>query len=315
MSERTGLGPLEEAILLTLDDLTHRSDRPYRKSAFLLGEMDRNLGFGPRYVYEPLCDLARPWVVLLPLIDGHGNFGSPDYSAADSLYTECRLSPAGKLAVAAERGQIPPLPIGLINGTHYRGGTQPSFNATGVIAGLIRLSEDPMVSDDVLLDVVGPPTFPTGCRVDGEIERLMNGQSATLRLSAILTTAEGPHGPALDISNLPPEVKPRQVIERIGSRIINALGGRADDLSAITRLALRHVEDLSMAGAMKIRCHVATGADLDVVRQRLWDIWGLTTGGKAELPAPLPVLLRSWHRQHVVGDETTQALSRLEATL
>ena len=315
MSERTGLGPLEEAILLTLDDLTHRPDRPYRKSAFLLRQMERNLGFGPRYVYEPLCDLARPWVVLLPLIDGHGNFGSPDYPAAEPLYTECRLSPAGKLAVAAERGHIPPLPIGLINGTHYRGGTQPSFNPTGVIAGLIRLSEDPTVSDDVLLDVVGPPTFPTGCRVDGEIERLMNGQSANLRLSAILTTAEDPHGPALDISNFPPDVKPRQVIERIGSRIINALGGRADDLMATTRLALRHVEDLSMAGAMKIRCHVATGADLDVVRQRLWDIWGLTTVVNAELPAPLPVLLRSWHRQHVVGHETTQALSRLEATL
>ena len=159
MSDRTGLGPLEEAILLTLDDLSQQHDRPYKRSALLLREMERNLGFGPRYVYEPLCDLARPWVVLLPLIDGHGNFGSPDYPAADPRYTECRLSPAGMLAVAAERAHIPPLPIGLINGTHYRGGTQPSFNAADLITGLVRLAEDPMVSDDELLEA-GPANLP-----------------------------------------------------------------------------------------------------------------------------------------------------------
>lgn len=315
MSERTGLGPLEEAILLTLDDLRQRYDHPYQKSAFLLGEMERNFGFGPRYAYEPLCDLARPWVVLLPLIDGHGNFGSLDDPAADPRYTECRLSPPGMLAVAAERGLIPPLPIGLINGTHYRGGTQPSFNAAGVIAGLVRLAENPMVSDDELLDAVGPPTFPTSCRVDGEIERLVSGERATLRLSAILTDSEQPAGTMLDISNLPPEVKPRHVTERIASRVTRNLGGGANDLTASTRLALRDLEDRSMGGEVKIRCLLATGADPDIVRQGLWDIWGLTTMVTAELPAAVPVLLRSWHRQHAAGHKTTQALRQLYACL
>ena len=145
----------------------------------------------------------------------------------------------------------------------------------------------------------------------------MNGQRATLRLSAILTAGEDPDGPVLDISNLPPEVSPGQVIERIHRRATRELAGGANDLTASTRLALRDVENLSrgMVGDVEIRCHIAAGADLDVVRQRLWDIWGLTTVVTAELPAPVPVLLRSWHRQHVVGHETTHALSQLLACL
>ncbi len=174
-----------------------------------------------------------------------------------------------------------------------------------------------MVSDAELSNAVGPPTFPTGCRVHGDIERLVNGQPATLRLSAILTAAEDSDGAVVDISNLPPEVTPRQVMERITSRASRGLAGDANDLPASTLLALRNVENLSMGmvGDVKIRCHIATGADLAVVRQRLWDIWGLTTVVTAELPAPVPVLLRSWHRQHVVGLETMQALCQLEACL
>src|SRR5262245_14558627 len=102
MSERTGLGPLELAVLEAAQPRTAGSAR-YRRSSTVLSAVAQQ-GFGPSYAYPVLVDLAVPWKRHLCLLDGQGNYGSPgDDPPADAEYTEVRLSPLGRLALAAER--------------------------------------------------------------------------------------------------------------------------------------------------------------------------------------------------------------------
>lgn len=80
-------------------------------------------------------------------------------------------------------------------------------------------------------------------------------------------------------------------------------------------MVLRDVENLSAGDKTMIRCRVAKGADPDVVKEQLRDIWGVTIDVTAELPAPLRELLRSWLREHGVGDGTAAALTQLAKCL
>lgn len=312
MSERTGLDPLEEAVLLTLDELGAQNDRPHVKSARVLMAMERRFGYGPRYAYEMLCDLVRPWTVQLPLVDGHGNFSAPDAFADGARYNECRLSSAGTLALAAERAVLPPLPIALINGTHFKGGVRPSFEPERVVAGLIRLLTDEGISNEGLIEVVGSPAFPTGCAVRGDIDRLIEGRSATLSLTAV--TREGGEGGAtvLDVSNLPPGMTSSHVVDNIAARVNQDIEG--DELEARTAIALREVKDLSTPQQTKIRCVLAPDADSGAIADRLREIWGVTIEVVAQLPAPLPELYRSWARDHAT-DGTVDALAQLREVL
>ena len=127
MSGRTGLGPLETAVLLSMADAAAIPGRPHLKSRDVVGLITERFGFGPNYVYDVICDLGRPWLTPLPLVDFHGDLGSPDAAAAPPSFTECRLSPAGWLAAKAQRDEVGPIPFGLINGTVYQGGKSPPF--------------------------------------------------------------------------------------------------------------------------------------------------------------------------------------------
>jgi len=113
MSEATGLGILDVAILEACQHAGADSDSAYLKTQHVLDVLHERTGIGHRHAYEPLCDMARPWSSQLALIDFHGNYGSPDFGPAAARYTECRLTPLGAVALAAEQHSIGPLPIGL----------------------------------------------------------------------------------------------------------------------------------------------------------------------------------------------------------
>src|SRR5215472_4728605 len=173
MSERTGLGLTELAVLEAIETVTGGRPRAFRKCSAVLGEIERRIGLGSRYGYDVLLDLARPWTTPVRLVDGQGNFGEPgdDSPAAGPAYTECRLSHAGRVALQAERHQLAPVPLGLINGTRYRSTARPPWDALEpvqppldtfrVLAALDTLGKNPDVSDAEILDVVGPPDFLT----------------------------------------------------------------------------------------------------------------------------------------------------------
>ena len=91
---RDGLKPVQRRILYTMNDMGLRPDRGHVKSARVVGEvMGRLHPHGDGAIYDALVRLAQPWSMRLPMIDGHGNFGSPDDSPAAMRYTECRMAP------------------------------------------------------------------------------------------------------------------------------------------------------------------------------------------------------------------------------
>jgi DNA gyrase/topoisomerase IV subunit A len=271
--------------------------------------MEREVGYGSRHAYAMLCDLVSQSTVQVRLVDGHGPFTTPDFAADGARYNECRLSPAGALAVKTERSGLPPLPIALINGTFYKGGGRPSFEPRQLIAGLAHLVSDDGIQDEELIDAVGPPAFPTGCDVSGDIDGLIAGHSTTLKLTAIVREVAEAGATVLDISNLPPGIRSSQVVDNIAARVNVDLG---DELTAQAAIELRDVRDVSSPEEPRVRCVLAPGADPGVTAARLRDVWGVTIEIAARLPAPLPDLLRTWVRAHA-ADETADALAQLEA--
>jgi hypothetical protein len=109
----------------------------------VLQVLEREQDFGARYAYPLLQDVAVPWRRHLPLLDPSGNWGSLHGDpAADARYTEVRLSVFGALALAAERGEVGPLPLGLVERSLYRDGPVPPFAPDRVLEALLTGGAD-----------------------------------------------------------------------------------------------------------------------------------------------------------------------------
>src|ERR1700757_146979 len=92
---RDGLKPVQRRILFQMNEMGLRPDRGHVKCARVVGDvMGRLHPHGDSAIYDALVRLAQPWAMRLPLVDGHGNFGSPDDSPAAYRYTEARLAAA-----------------------------------------------------------------------------------------------------------------------------------------------------------------------------------------------------------------------------
>ena len=92
---RDGLKPVQRRIIYQMGEMNLTPDRPYMKSARVVGEVMGKLHpHGDSAIYEAMVRLAQPFAMRLALVDGHGNFGSLDDGPAASRYTEARLAPA-----------------------------------------------------------------------------------------------------------------------------------------------------------------------------------------------------------------------------
>src|SRR6187401_555848 len=99
---RDGLKPVQRRILFQMSEMGLRPDRPYVKSARVVGDVMGKLHpHGDTAIYDALVRLAQPFTLRVPLIDGHGNFGSLDDGPAAPRYTEARLD-AAALALTAD---------------------------------------------------------------------------------------------------------------------------------------------------------------------------------------------------------------------
>jgi hypothetical protein len=119
MGQRSGVGLVELAILESLDT---RRARPGGRTVWcekVLATLEDEIGLAHSYAYQVLIDLAQPSKLpVVPLIEGIGNLGARgNDTPASPRYTEARLSPVGQVALAAERGQISPVPIGCSTAT------------------------------------------------------------------------------------------------------------------------------------------------------------------------------------------------------
>lgn len=274
MSDRTGLGVVEAAALLSLAELGGAPDAGCRKTTRLLDLLEQRYGIGGRYAYPVLQDLQAPYRLHLPLLDVRGNWGSRyGDPAADARYTEVRLSRVGALAVAAERGELGPVPLGLIEGSLYRDGPVPPFNPAAVVAALRTGGGH-----------AGPPVAPTGGTIDGDIPALLRGRGTTLTLGCAIRVEPG----ALVITGEPLGI-PVDALERtIASR--SRPGG-----SAPTTFRVRDVRDES-DWRVGVRVRVMLTEESDAAEALAWlhSLWPVTVAVRCRLPAPMKDRLRSW---------------------
>jgi DNA gyrase/topoisomerase IV subunit A len=324
MSERSGLGLTELAVLEALDQLTSGRPKAFPSCAKVLGEVDRRIGLGPRYGYDLLLDLARPWTVPVRLVGFRGNYGQPgdDFPAAGPGYTMCRPSRTGEVVLAAERHQLAPVPIGLINGTHYRStsrppwdsreATQPPLEPLRALAALRRLVQDPGLSDPEIAGLVGPPDFLTGCDVSGDLSALADGRPTPLRLTGRITAADEQH---LIIGSLPPDVGAWEALREIADRVSRpAWAGAYPDLHEATHLPLADVEDLSEHGELKLVVTLSPGADAEAVTASLRTLRVVAVEVLAAFPVPLAQLLRSWADRHR-DEDIAASLAELDSAV
>jgi DNA gyrase subunit A len=238
---RDGLKPVQRRILFQMAQMGLRPDRGHVKSARVVGEvMGRLHPHGDSAIYDALVRLAQPFTLRLPLIDGHGNFGSPDDGPAAMRYTEARLAaPALDLTASLDEDvvdfvpnydgrELEPVvlpaafPNLLVNGASGiavgMATTLVPHNLSEVIAAARHLLDKPKADIADLMAFVPGPDFPGGGEIiglDGVREAYATGKGS-FRLRA-KTTIENvtPRRRGIVVTELPAAVGPERVIERI----------------------------------------------------------------------------------------------------
>ena len=186
---RDGLKPVQRRILYAMNELGLSPEKPHRKSARIVGDtMGKYHPHGDSSIYDALVHMTEEYSLSIPLVDGHGNFGSIDGdSAAAMRYTEARLSKgAMTLLDNLDKGLVPfgpnfdesekeplvlpaMLPNLLINGTTGiavgMATNIPTHNPAEVIDGIIAYMDNPEISTKGLMKYIKGPDFPTGATI------------------------------------------------------------------------------------------------------------------------------------------------------
>ena len=181
-----GLKPVQRRILYTMLELGNTPDKPHRKSARIVGDcLGKFHPHGDSSVYDAMVRMAQDFNMRLPLVDGHGNFGSIDGdSAAAMRYTEVRMAPAAMDMVRdldkdtvkfslnfsdtlkepdMLPGRFPNLLINGANGIAVGLTTSiPTHNPKEAIDAVIARIQNPRISLDELMKIMPCPDFPTG---------------------------------------------------------------------------------------------------------------------------------------------------------
>ena len=316
MSERRSLGIVERAVLETLDRLGARADRTHVKNARIVQALADDHEVSPKYGYDALCTLAQPWLLHLPLVDFHGNYGSADEGdrPANPRYTESRLSTAGTLTLAAERGAGPQVPVALINGDLHVDGLAPPFSPTRVITALLALADDPRIDDEEIVERVGPPASPTGSGVTCDLAALAAGAPTVMIQTAHLAVEQGDRGALIVLTHLPLGIGDDTIMRALADRA-NArwhdLDDDSDDIDELI-LPLRDVRNESHGDVTRIVCELRPGAMLADCEQRIAGTWGVKVRREVQLSAPLARLVHDLIDEDAVAQRS--ALAALMAT-
>lgn len=326
-----GCSETEGILLGVISDMLAGQPFGFVRCDRVLSRIDRQIGLGPRYAYELLLDLARPWLVWAPLLEVGGVAADRATPADEPYITRCRLTSVGMAILEQERGGHH-LPLGIINGTIYRGGTQPPLEPSRVVAALRELIRNPRAADEVLRKIIGVPQFPSGCAASGDFDSLLMGREVLLREvgrvkitgipvpeeaakvgrvagAPILVTGIVRSAPHIIIDALPGRVSATSdVIDEMQACIGPQWIGRNPSEGA---LPIADMRDLTENGQVRIEISLRRGSDADAVRRQLEDLDSLAHASSAEFPLPLCDLLRAWVDQHG-GEGGDRDLERLE---
>ncbi|HHW01344.1 MAG TPA: DNA gyrase subunit A [Thermoanaerobacterales bacterium] len=243
---RDGLKPIHRRILYAMNDIGLTPDKPYRKSATIVGEvMGKYHPHGDAAIYDAMVRMAQDYSMRYMLVDGHGNFGSIDGDPPAAMrYTEARLS---KIAMEMlsdinkdtvdfvpnfdERLKEPTVlpsrfPNLLVNGSSGiavgMATNIPPHNLSEVIDGVVMMIENPDVTTDDLMKVIKGPDFPTGASIlgrDGIKEMYSTGRgSITVRARATIEPMEGGRQ-RIVVTEIPYMVNKARLVEKIAELV------------------------------------------------------------------------------------------------
>jgi DNA gyrase subunit A len=254
---RDGLKPVQRRILYQMSEMGLRPDRAHVKCARVVGEvMGRLHPHGDSAIYDALVRMAQPFAMRLPLIDGHGNFGSlgGDDAPAAMRYTEARLAAAAvEMTTSLDEDtvdfmpnydgqevqpQVLPaaLPNLLVNGAAGiavgMATNMAPHNLGEVIAAARHLIAHPDATLDVLMRFVPGPDLPTGGKIvglDGIREAYENGRGIFRTRAAARIEQITPRRAGIVVTELPYGIGPEKVVARIKDLVqAKKLAGIAD---------------------------------------------------------------------------------------
>ncbi len=266
---RDGLKPVQRRILYAMVDMGLRPDRSYVKSARVVGEvMGKWHPHGDTAIYDALVRMSQNFAMRLPVVDGHGNFGSLDAGPAAMRYTECRMASAAATMTAgldAETVDFRPnydgkefepsvLPAGfpnlLVNGsTGIAVGMAtniPPHNLVECIQAIKHLLKHPDASVEDLMRFVPGPDLPTGGKIiglDGIREAYATGRGS-FKIRSTTRIEQIGRRKGIVVTQLPYLVGPERIMEQIKTAVQSKkLQGIADvkdltDLANGTRLVI-----------------------------------------------------------------------------
>ena len=283
---RDGLKPVQRRIIYQMGQMSLNPDRPYMKSARVVGEVMGKLHpHGDSAIYEAMVRLARPFARRLPLVDGHGNFGSLDDGPAASRYTEARMAPAalGMNADIAENTvdftpnydnklQEPTVLPAAIPNLLVNGGSgiavgmatnMATHNLGEVVAAAKHLMRHPDATLEELMRYVPGPDWPGGGVIVGRKgirEAYETGRGALTTRSVTHIENVTARKKAIVVTELPFMVGPERVLERISEGVKNR---KLDGISGAIDLTDRH-------NGTRLVIEIKTGFDPNAVLAQLF---------------------------------------------
>ncbi len=283
---RDGLKPVHRRILWSMLEQGLRPDRPHRKSVSAVGEVLKKYHpHGDQSVYDALVRMAQDWSMRIPLIDGHGNFGSIDGDPpAAYRYTEARLAPAAMEMlrdIEAETvdfvpnfdgyeqeptvlpSRFPNLLVNGANGIAVGMATNiPPHNLAEVVDAVTHYLDHPDATPAELMRFIKGPDFPTGAVIMGSqgIRDVYETGRGSIKVRAVAHIEEGSQGRSkIVVTELPYQVNKARVAEKI-AELANA--GRLKDVA--------DVRDESNKEGMRLVIYTKRGANPQVVLNQLY---------------------------------------------
>ncbi len=283
---RDGLKPVQRRILFQMADMGLRPDRAHVKSARVVGDVMGKLHpHGDGAIYDALVRMAQPFSLRLPMVDGHGNFGSPDDGPAAMRYTECRLAPSAMLMTASldedvvdfnpnydgretEPVVLPAaIPNLLVNGASgIAVGMATNIaphNLVEVVAAARHLLAHPRATLDDLMAFVPGPDLPGGGRIvglDGIREAYETGRGtfrvrATAHIESVTPRRKG-----IVVTELPLNVGPEKVIAKLKEAVD---AKKLTGVSAVTDLT-------DMESGLRLVIEIKNGYHPEAVLEQLY---------------------------------------------
>lgn len=284
---RDGMKPVHRRILYAMNDLGMHADKPYKKSARIVGEViGKYHPHGDSAVYETMVRMAQDFSYRYMLVDGHGNFGSVDGdSAAAMRYTEARMSKISMELVrdinkdtidfqdnydGAERepvvfpARFPNLLVNGAAGIAVGMATNiPPHNLGETIDAVLAVSENPDITiSEIMEEYLPGPDFPTAAMILGRsgIRKAYETGRGSITLRAKTEIEEHPNGKStIVVTELPYQVNKAKLVERIAQLV------REKEIDGITDL-----RDESDRNGMRITIELRRDANVNVLLNNLY---------------------------------------------